>query len=63
MTVDQVGAIIGFVDDGGREPQVPDIIEDRYGLAAKNGGFLWQPHWPWYSALWAAHWLRWSHSA
>ena len=22
---------------------------------AKNGGFLWQPHWSWYSALWAAH--------
>ena len=30
---------------------------------AKKGGFLWQPYWSWYSALWVAHWLRWSHSA
>ena len=34
--LDQVGAIIGFVDDGGREPQVPGIIEDRYVLASKE---------------------------
>ena len=27
--LDQVGAIIGFVDDGGREPQVPGIIWDK----------------------------------
>ena len=27
--LDQVGAIIGFADDSGREPQVPGIIEDR----------------------------------
>ena len=26
--LDQVGAIMGFTDDGGREPQVPGIIED-----------------------------------
>ena len=38
--LDQVEAIIGFVDDGGREPQVPGIIEDRYSLASKEWGFL-----------------------
>ena len=29
---------------------------------AKNGGFLPQPHWSWYSALLMACWSRWSHS-
>ena len=38
--VDQVGAITGFVDDGGREPQVPGVIEDRYRLASKESRFL-----------------------
>ena len=38
--LDQVLAIIGFVDNGGREPQVPGIIEDRYGLASKEWRFL-----------------------
>ena len=38
--LDQVGVIIGFVDDGGREPQVPGIIEDRYSLASKELRFL-----------------------
>ena len=28
--MDQVGAIFGFADDGGRKPHVPGIIEDRY---------------------------------
>ena len=28
--LDQVGAIIGFADDGGREPQVPHVTEDKY---------------------------------
>ena len=32
--LDQVGAITGFVDDGGWEPQFPGIIEDRYCLAS-----------------------------
>ena len=48
--LDQVGAIVGFVDDSCREPQVPGIIEDRYGLAGKEWWFL-QPHWSWYPAL------------
>ena len=30
---------------------------------AKNGDFLWQPHWSWYVALWEAHWFRLSQSA
>ena len=38
--LDQVGAITGFADDGGREPQVPHVIEDRYGLATKEWRFL-----------------------
>ena len=38
--LDQVGAIIGFVDDGGREPQVSGVIEDRYSLASKELSFL-----------------------
>ena len=38
--LDHVGAIVSFVDDGGREPQVPGIIEDRYGLASKEWRFL-----------------------
>ena len=38
--LDQVGAITGFVDDDGREPQVPGVIEDRYSLASKEWGFL-----------------------
>ena len=38
--LDQVGTIIGFANDGGREPQVPGIIEDRYSLAGKEWRFL-----------------------
>ena len=38
--LDQVGDIIGFVDDGSREPQVPGFIEDRYSLASKEWRFL-----------------------
>ena len=38
--LDQVGAIIGFADDGGREPQVPGITEDRYGLVSKEWRFV-----------------------
>ena len=38
--LDQVGAIIGFVDDGDKEPQVPGVNEDRYGLAGKELRFL-----------------------
>ena len=37
--LDQVGAMISFVDDGGREPQVPGVIEDRYSLASKEWRF------------------------
>ena len=37
---DQVGAMISFVDDGGREPQVSGVIEDRYSLASKEWRFL-----------------------
>ena len=56
--------IFGFMDDGGREPQDPGVIQDRYSLASKEmKGFLWQPYWLWYSALWVVYWLRWSHSA
>ena len=32
--------IIGFANDGGREPQVPGVIEDIYGLASKEWRFL-----------------------
>ena len=28
------------MDDGGREPQVPGVIEDRYSLAGKEWRFL-----------------------
>ena len=38
--MDQVEAIVGFADDGGREPQVPGTIEDRYSLASKEWRFL-----------------------
>ena len=38
--LDQVGAIIGFTDDGGREPRVPGILEDRYGLSREEWRFL-----------------------
>ena len=38
--LDQIGAMISFADDGGREPQVPGIIEDRYSLASKEWRFL-----------------------
>ena len=38
--LDQMGVIVGFVDDGGREPQVPGIIEDRYSLASKEWRFF-----------------------
>ena len=38
--LDQVGAIIGFADDGGRELQVPGVIEDRYGSADKEWRFF-----------------------
>ena len=38
--LDQVGAMISFADDGGREPQVPGVIEDRYSLAGKEWRFL-----------------------
>ena len=38
--LDQVGAIIGFADDGGREPHVSGFIEDRYGLTSKEWRFL-----------------------
>ena len=38
--LDQVGAIIGFAHDGGREPQVPGIFEHRYSLAGKEWKFL-----------------------
>ena len=48
--LDQVGASIGFADNGGRELQVPGVTEDRYDLAGKEC-FLQQPHWSWYSAL------------
>ena len=41
--LDQVGAIIGFADDGCREPQIPGIIEDRYSLASKEWRFLVSP--------------------
>ena len=37
---DQIGAIVGFADDSSRKPQVPGIIEDRYGLASKEWKFL-----------------------
>ena len=38
--LDQVGAIFGFADDGGREPQGPGIIEDRYSVASEEWRFL-----------------------
>ena len=38
--LDQVWAIIGFENDGGREPHVSGIIEDRYSLAHKEWRFL-----------------------
>ena len=38
--LDQEGVMISFVDDGGREPQVPGVIQDRYGLASKEWRFL-----------------------
>ena len=38
--LDQVGAMISFADDGGREPKVSGVIEDRYSLAGKEWRFL-----------------------
>ena len=38
--LDQLSAIIGFADDGGREPEVHGIIEDRYSLASEEWRFL-----------------------
>ena len=38
--LDHVGAMISFADDGGREPHVPGVIEDRYGLVSKEWKFL-----------------------
>ena len=38
--LDLVGAIIGFADDGRREPLVSSVIEDRYSLAGKEWRFL-----------------------
>ena len=38
--LDWVGAIIGFADDGCREPHVPGTIQDRYSLAGKEWKFL-----------------------
>ena len=38
--LDQVEAMTGFADDGGREPQVPGVIEDRHHLASKEWRFL-----------------------
>ena len=43
--LDQIGAIIGFMDYGGREPQVPGVIEDGYSLASEEWRFLAAPHW------------------
>ena len=60
--LDQVGGIIGFADDSGREPQVPGIIEDRYSLAGKEWRFLALAS-SLAMILWAVCWLRWSHSA
>ena len=38
--LDQVGAIIGFMGEDVREPQVPGIIEDRYSLPGEEWRFL-----------------------
>ena len=38
--LDQVRAIIGFTDDGGREAQVPGVIVDRYSFVSKEWSFL-----------------------
>ena len=38
--LDEVGAIIVFAYDGGRELQVPGVTEDRYSLASKEWRFL-----------------------
>ena len=69
----QVGAIIGFVDDGDREPQVPGIIEDRYSLDGKrievscgsltgHGTLHSGQHFGWDSHFqhWRVGWCAWS---
>ena len=38
--LDQVGAMISFANDGGREPQVPGVTGDRYNLACNEWRFL-----------------------
>ena len=38
--LDQIGAIIGFVEHDGRKPQDPGIIKDGYSLASKEWRFL-----------------------
>ena len=59
--LDQVGAIVCFADDCGREPQVPGIIEDRYSLAGNEWRFLAAASLVMVlNTLWMAHWLRWS---
>ena len=42
--LDQVGAIIGFVGDSGREPQFLASLRADMVWPAKNGGSLWKPH-------------------
>ena len=36
MTWTRYEPSLGFADDGGREPQVPGVIEDRYSMAGKE---------------------------
>ena len=38
--LDDVQSMVCGVDDGRREPQVPGIIENRYGLSDKQQGLL-----------------------
>ena len=38
--LNQVGAMISFGDDGGRDLQVPGLTEDRCGSAGKEWRFL-----------------------
>ena len=61
--LDQVGAIASFADDGGRCHRFLVSLRTDTVWLAKNGGFLWQPHWLQYFVLWVVHWLRWSCSA
>ena len=50
-----VWAMGDFMDDSGKEAQVPGIIEDRDSQSSIEWGLFLQLQQSWYAALWEAH--------